>query len=627
MAERGERRRVSGRCGEVVGGQWRIIRMIRSGAMGRVCEAEHLAGGGGRVALKVLRGPAWQETLGEARREKREARLRARLKREAAALRRLDHPNVVALLDADLRGPVPWLALELIEGVTLADVLADRDRRGQGGLPADAVQDLMVTLASALEAVHGLGLVHRDVKPSNIMLEPAGGRIVLVDFGLVGSGAVLGNLSETFQASLSSPGAVVGTPSYMSPEQACGAAAGDVGPAADIYGLAATMVFALTGEPPIVGDALPPIGHLGALIERCLSADPSRRPTARELIDILEGRRPVFPEALSSSGSDRLRAVSGSSSGALSGALSAADPERAAGEPELFAAQVSRDGPPRRVLLGALASVILMLSLSGLAATLVARRLRPPPLRIVSAGFVADPPGSTPAWLRGHVSAAVARVRVGERQVRPEADGGFLIAVDLEHGANRVELVIEGPAGRRSTRRLEVTADLEPPILQLRGEAREQAAERGLSTRIERWILGPDACLRGRVIESGEVTLRRGLTEVPVASDGAFALAIAPESLPRRLTLEAIDGAGHRSVRTLQLGYARSETDRRALDAAEAAIGRAITEPDAWLTLARARAAVLDLDGARQALRNARLLDPAKAAAAARIEATLGRPR
>lgn len=214
--------------------------------------------------------------------------VRERFVREGQALGRVRHPNVVAVYEAGEVGRTVFLATELIEGRTLSAHCAER-----GPLPFAEALAIADQIAAALEALHAAGLVHRDVKPQNVLLETATGRAVLLDLGLV---RTLGS------ASVTRSDVFVGTPGFMAPEQL--RAGGQVTPRTDVYQLAATLYTLLTGRPPFEGDPaqvltavlseqptdpralrpdLPPA--VAAVLTQALAKDPNQRPAgARELI-------------------------------------------------------------------------------------------------------------------------------------------------------------------------------------------------------------------------------------------------------------------------------------------------------------------------------------------------------
>lgn len=176
--------------------------------------------GGRQVAIKVIR-PELAE----------DADFRARFAREVSAARKVSGIFTAPVVDADVDGPVPWLATSYIAGPSLADAVAAR-----GPLPATSVLRLAAGLAEGLKAIHAVGVVDRDLKPSNVLLPEDGPR--LIDFGISRS-------MET--SALTSTGTVVGSPGFMSPEQTEGR---DVGPPSDIFSLGAVLTFAAQGQGP-----------------------------------------------------------------------------------------------------------------------------------------------------------------------------------------------------------------------------------------------------------------------------------------------------------------------------------------------------------------------------------------
>jgi serine/threonine protein kinase len=213
---------------------------------------------------------------------------RMRFAREVAAARTVGGIFTAPVVDADPDGPEPWLVTAYVEGSSLADVVADR-----GPLPVSSVLTLAAGLAEGLGAIHAAGVVHRDLKPSNVLLASDGPRII--DFGI----------SRAVDAtSLTHAGRVVGSPGFMSPEQAQGH---EVGPASDVFSLGAVLAFAATGEEPFgsgiatvllyrVVYGSPDVSRLPVLIrpliERCLTKDARLRPSTDELLAELGAAHP-----------------------------------------------------------------------------------------------------------------------------------------------------------------------------------------------------------------------------------------------------------------------------------------------------------------------------------------------
>jgi len=204
-------------------GEFRLVREIGRGGMGIVYEAEQEPLGR-RVALKVLpAGAALDE------------RLSIRFLKEARAAARLDHPGIVHVFTSGRAQGVLYFAMELIEGRSLAELVAG------GPMDPDAAARIAAEVARALDHAHRSGLVHRDVKPENILLGPDG-RARITDFGLV---------HEASAASFTLSHHVLGTPAFIAPEQAIG---GPVDPRSDVYGLGAVLYNLLTGRAPYAGE-------------------------------------------------------------------------------------------------------------------------------------------------------------------------------------------------------------------------------------------------------------------------------------------------------------------------------------------------------------------------------------
>jgi serine/threonine protein kinase len=254
-----------------IAGRYRLIRPLGQGGMGRVWLArdEMLRRD---VAIKELVPSAGLSI--EHQREMRERSIR-----EARAIARLNHTNVVRIFDVLHAGGEPWIVMEFVPSRSLQQVLAEN-----GPLtPAEAARIGLAVLA-ALRAAHRAGLLHRDVKPANVLLADDG-RVVLTDFGLA---------TAPEDPSMTQTGVVLGSPSYLAPERAVD---GVVGPAADLWSLGATLYSAVEGRPPYARPSMlatlaalatePPTpaaraGAMAPVLEGLLRKDPSRRVGAEE---------------------------------------------------------------------------------------------------------------------------------------------------------------------------------------------------------------------------------------------------------------------------------------------------------------------------------------------------------
>lgn len=254
-------------------GAYRLLRRLGQGGMGRVYLGR--SAGGRTVAVKVVH-----------RHVAADGQFRARFAREVAAARLVGAAWTAPVLDADPEAEIPWVATGYVAGPDLQQAVSDH-----GPLPPPSVRALGAGLAEALAAVHTRGLVHRDVKPSNVLLALDGPR--LIDFGIARAADASSRLTAT--------GVSVGSPGYMAPEQVLGA---DTGPATDVFSLGAVLAHAAAGQPPFPGDSTaarlyrvvheePELGRvpqeLRGLVSACLAKDPGARPAPREVARVCAG--------------------------------------------------------------------------------------------------------------------------------------------------------------------------------------------------------------------------------------------------------------------------------------------------------------------------------------------------
>jgi serine/threonine protein kinase len=244
-------------------GPYSIIGRLGAGAMGQVFLARSTAGR--LVAVKTIR-----VALAE------EAGFRSRFAREVASASRVSGVFTAAVIEADPDADLPWVATAYIPAPSLSTLV-----KKAGPLPVPAVRWLAAGCAEALASIHGAGLLHRDVKPSNVLVAPDGPRVI--DFGVA-------RASERVQ--LTTTRGAAGTPAYMAPEQARDAT--QASPASDVFSLGATLVYAATGHPPYQGETVMDIlvrlateapdlsdlpEELSGLVGACLERVPRMRPS------------------------------------------------------------------------------------------------------------------------------------------------------------------------------------------------------------------------------------------------------------------------------------------------------------------------------------------------------------
>ncbi|MEO6061407.1 MAG: serine/threonine-protein kinase [Thermoflexales bacterium] len=213
-------------------GKYEVIRSIGTGGMGEVFVARDPALNR-LVAIKAVHAHlAADATFG------------ARFAREARIIAQLDHPNIVPVYDFDGEHSPPYMVMPLISGNSLRERLAERRQSGQRGLPFDEAARILSAVAAALDTAHAKGVIHRDIKPGNILLSVDGGTR-LADFGIA---KIIDESANAQQLSL--PDSTIGTAAYMSPEQAAGK---PVEARSDIYSLGAVLYEMVTGRPPFKG--------------------------------------------------------------------------------------------------------------------------------------------------------------------------------------------------------------------------------------------------------------------------------------------------------------------------------------------------------------------------------------
>ncbi|MFE6358701.1 bifunctional serine/threonine-protein kinase/ABC transporter substrate-binding protein [Streptomyces sp. NPDC057806] len=374
---------------------FRLLRRLGAGGMGVVYLGR--ADDGTLAAVKVIRG----ESAGD-------AAFRARFAREAELARRVTNRWVVPVLGADAEAAEPWLATAFVPGPSLVEAVAEH-----GPLPSATARSLGRLLAEALAELHAAGLVHRDVKPGNVLLALDGPR--LIDFGVARAEG---------DTALTATGMVVGSPGFLSPEQARGEPATA---ASDVFSLGGVLAYALTGRPPFGSGAPEALLYrtvhdepeldgieedARALVSRCLSKDPADRPTAEDLRHLSAGDDPdataELPDAVA-----RMIAARSAEGLALpeiepTAVDGSAAPTATGGEPQ----DAADRRPSRRRLL--LAGGALLLAAGGAGAAVLATRdddNKPGPDRTV---YVLGVHASTSAPLFSRAGERAARLAVAQ---------------------------------------------------------------------------------------------------------------------------------------------------------------------------------------------------------------------
>jgi WD40 repeat protein len=312
---------------------YRLVERLAAGGMGVVYLGE--SPGGRRVAVKVIR----PDLVGE-------PEFRARFRREVEAARLVSGFHTAAVVDADPDADPPWMVTQYVPGPSL-----DARVRRDGPLGPVTVHQLAAALAEGLHAIHSCGLVHRDLKPLNIVMADDGPRII--DFGIAKA------MGASSDPRLTATGAIVGTPAFLSPEQLDGS---PIGPASDIFSLGSVVAFAAAGRAPFAApnftatsyaivnkapDLRPLTGSLLEIITACLAKDPASRPTASALLTYLYRTRPSAspgpPPRAAADLWDPARTVPPGPSTAIPVSIA-----RAQERPDLVRATVRRDALARR---------------------------------------------------------------------------------------------------------------------------------------------------------------------------------------------------------------------------------------------------------------------------------------
>jgi eukaryotic-like serine/threonine-protein kinase len=349
----------------VLDGRYQVERLLGSGGMARVWQARD---------LRLGRPVAVKELSVE---EPRDSTALERFEREARAIARLSHPNIVSVYDFGNQDGQSYLVMELVEGPTLAQLLAD------GPLPIPDVLAAAAQTCDGLAAAHAAGIVHRDIKPGNLILTPTG-VVKICDFG------VARLLDAAALANLTGSSDVMGSPNYMAPEQIKG---GPIGPEADLYALGCVMYALFAGSPPFMGESPVAIAHqhlttspeplrtrrpelaaeVETLVTELLAKKPADRPSdaasVRQRILSAAGDPPlVAASVLRSAAPTALVSPNAWAPAAVHAAVGAGDepatlPTMTAGSASVPAAPLAPEGPSQRATGAVVAAVLAVLAM------------------------------------------------------------------------------------------------------------------------------------------------------------------------------------------------------------------------------------------------------------------------
>ena len=407
-----------------------VLEELGRGGMGVVYRGRERASGR-PVAIKMIKSRAGDEVA------------LLRFEKEARVLAEIRHPSVVRVLQFGRGAAGPWFAMDLVEGRPLDELIEDSLRETGEGLAAERARAIMTPVAEALLACHAAGFVHRDLKPQNIIIQPDG-RPKLLDFGLV---KYTGDSRQSLAEELTRSVDLLGTPSFMAPEQADPTDFGKPGPACDVWAIGATLFAMVTGRPlyqgapasviatlltrpvPRIADHRSDLPEdLAALIDACLVKPQRDRPTMEQVVaalrgeDLVEAVERVSPRTLAKRGLAIACVV-------LTG----------------LALWLTRTPPARRFLRFQV-------------------RYAGPDGNPVKAGQEDD------LWLvhrrrvtiLGQADSGPCPVRVGDRRVTSQANGAFVVTLKLDAGETAIPISAEDA---RAT--LRICVDEQPPVITL----------------------------------------------------------------------------------------------------------------------------------------------------------------
>ncbi|MDF1662264.1 MAG: protein kinase, partial [Planctomycetota bacterium] len=463
-----------------------------------------------------------------------------RFKREVGVLARLDHPHIVKVVDFGVENGLLFFAMELIEGQNLKDFVDDMLRKTGQPPSWNQIAKILKSIAQALSYCHEMGIVHRDIKPQNIIVEAKTQRAVLLDFGLIKKDRT--KVGESFLSggqSLTQHGELVGTPAFMSPEQfAPGGDFGAIGPCSDVWGFGATLFYALSGTPPynlpsaieifrsIMTYDAPQLAQrnpnapdwLHALCDACLLRQSMFRPTMADVAQGLEER--IAPKVESSSRSDS----------------------------RSFSRSKVRKKPSKQILGLFATAILLLLIFLGSLPFLFKSDVKSVDFVYVKADQVwtKRPRGR----IVGQLTQPEALVNVAGNMTVSDEEGLFSRLVELKEGENTFEIeILEGT--KKISRQVTINLDLAPPIIEISGTTEKDVLE------LKRLVL------TGKVVDKMPAQIALGDKTIQLKEDGEFVFPIPQSGKAQTVTLRALDQAGNLQERVLTIFTPKALKNRK----------------------------------------------------------------
>ncbi|MDF1663089.1 MAG: serine/threonine-protein kinase, partial [Planctomycetota bacterium] len=470
-------------------GPYQVVEEISRGAMGVVYQVK--APDGKICALKMMLGSGQSEQLAN------------RFKREAKVLAQLSHPAIVKILDHGVIHENPWLVMSYVKGPTLQEYVKGIVKTSGQALSIDEALELMESLAKALAYCHELGVIHRDLKPNNIVIDERTKRPVLLDFGLVRAeqdGAEVDGLSQA----LSVTGELLGTPSFMSPEQFDSS---EVRSSADVWSFGAILFFVLTGGRPFIGNSMAEI-HAAVVGQDIPRPSSIRRGLPRFFDDLCS--------ATMNRDSDKR--------------LSMREIEN---QISLFEYK-STSGKGHLILKGSVLCGIISLMIAGIFMG-IPNSQKIPVIHVPSSNLVFSKSEFEISGTVENMTSGI--VRVKEVSAKIDKQGRFRLPLSRNEGSHEIQLEVASVTGGESieTIGLNVVVDLTPPTVEIMPISSPTSSKQ--------------LTVRGRSSEKCVVKL--GELFVESTDEGSFAIPWTIKTGMNRAELIAIDKAGLRCVRPL----------------------------------------------------------------------------